>query len=163
MDKFRAIQVFIAVADNRGFAAAARSLNMSPPAVTRAVSMLEEDLGAPLFARTTRSVRLTENGQRFLEDARRILLDLEEAQDAAVGSHATPRGELHVTAPVLFGRMYVTPILGDFLDLHPQLSAGTLFIDRFSTWLTKDRMWRSGLVRCRTRHWWQCAAGQCAR
>lgn len=130
MDKFRAIQVFITVADKRGFAAAARSLNMSPPAVTRAVSMLEEDLGTPLFARTTRSVRLTENGQRFLEDARRILLDLEEAQDAAVGSHATPRGELHVTAPVLFGRMYVTPILGDFLDLHPQLSARTLFVDR---------------------------------
>lgn len=130
MDKFRAIQVFITVADKRGFAAAARNLNMSPPAVTRAVSMLEEDLGTPLFARTTRSVRLTENGQRFLEDARRILLDLEEAQDAAVGSHATPRGELHVTAPVLFGRMYVTPILGDFLDLHPQLSARTLFVDR---------------------------------
>lgn len=130
MDKFRAIQVFITVADKRGFAAAARSLNMSPPAVTRAVSMLEEDLGTPLFVRTTRSVRLTENGQRFLEDARRILLDLEEAQDAAVGSHATPRGELHVTAPVLFGQMYVTPILGDFLDLHPQLSARTLFVDR---------------------------------
>lgn len=130
MDKFRAIQVFISVADKRGFAAAARSLNMSPPAVTRAVSMLEEDLGTPLLVRTTRSVRLTENGQRFLEDARRILLDLEEAQDAAVGVHAAPRGELHVTAPVLFGRMYVTPLLGDFLDLHPQLSARTLFVDR---------------------------------
>jgi DNA-binding transcriptional LysR family regulator len=130
MDKFRAIQVFITVADNRGFAAAARSLNMSPPAVTRAVSMLEEDLGTPLFVRTTRSVRLTENGQRFLADARRILLDLEEAQDAAVGTHAAPRGELHVTAPVLFGRMYVTPLLGDFLDLNPQLSARTLFVDR---------------------------------
>lgn len=130
MDKFRAIQVFISVADNRGFAAAARNLNMSPPAVTRAVSMLEEDLGTPLFARTTRSVRLTESGERFLEDARRILLDLEEAQDAAVGTHAAPRGELHVTAPVLFGRMYVTPILGEFLNLHSQLSARTLFVDR---------------------------------
>lgn len=130
MDKFRAIQVFISVAENRGFAAAARSLNMSPPAVTRAVSMLEQDLGTPLFVRTTRSVRLTENGERFVEDARRILLDLEEAQDAAVGTHAAPRGELRITAPVLFGRMYVTPILGDFLDLHSQLSARTLFVDR---------------------------------
>jgi len=130
MDKLRSIQVFIKVADNRGFAAAARSLNMSPPAVTRAVAMLEEDLGTPLFVRTTRSVRLTESGQRFLQDARRILLDLEEAQDAATGSHAAPRGELHVTAPVLFGRMYVTPLLGDFLNLHPQLSARTLFVDR---------------------------------
>lgn len=130
MDKFRSLQVFIKVADNQGFAAAARSLNMSPPAVTRAVAMLEEDLGTPLFVRTTRSVRLTESGQRFLQDARRILLDLQEAQDAATGSHAAPRGELHVTAPALFGRMYVTPILGDFLDLHPDVSARTLFVDR---------------------------------
>ncbi|MGI9512415.1 MAG: LysR family transcriptional regulator [Anderseniella sp.] len=130
MDKFRAIQVFIAVADKRGFAAAARSLNISPPAVTRTVSMLEDDLGTPLFVRTTRSVRLTESGERFLEDARRILLELEEAQDAAVGTHAAPRGQLHVTAPVLFGRMYVTPVLSDFLNLHPQLSARTLFVDR---------------------------------
>lgn len=130
MDKFRSIQVFIEVADKRGFAAAARSLNMSPPAVTRAVSMLEKELGTRLLVRTTRSVRLTENGQRFLEDARRILLDLEEAEEAATGSHAEPRGELHVTAPALFGRMYVTPILGSFLSQHPQLRARTLFVDR---------------------------------
>ncbi len=130
MDKFRALQVFISVADRQGFAAAARSLNMSPPAVTRAVSMLEQDLGTPLFVRTTRSVRRTESGERFLADARRILLELEEAQDAAVGTHAAPRGELHVTAPVLFGQMYVTPILSDFLNLHPQLKARTLFVDR---------------------------------
>lgn len=130
MDKFHSIQVFIQVADCAGFAAAARSLNMSPPAVTRAVATLEDELGTPLFVRTTRSVRLTESGERFLQDARRILLDLEEAQDAAVGTHAAPRGELHVTAPVLFGRMYVAPILGKFLSRHPQLSARTLFVDR---------------------------------
>ena len=75
-------------------------------------------------------MRLTESGERFLADARRILVELEEAQDAAVGTHVAPRGELHVTAPVLFGRMYVTPILSDFLDLHPQLNARTLFVDR---------------------------------
>ena len=130
MDKFRSIQVFIKVADNQGFAAAARSLNMSPPAVTRAVAMLEEELGTPLFVRTTRLVRLTESGQRFLQDARRILHDLEEAQDTATGSHSAPRGELHVTAPALFGRMYVTPILGDFLNMYPGVSARTLFVDR---------------------------------
>ena len=130
MDKFRSIQVFIKVADNQGFAAAARSLNMSPPAVTRAVAMLEEELGTPLFVRTTRLVRLTESGQRFLQDARRILHDLEEAQDTATGSHSAPRGELHVTAPALFGRMYVTPILGDFLNMYPEVSARTLFVDR---------------------------------
>ena len=118
------------VAERGGFAAAARDLNMSPPAVTRAVAMLEDRLGTRLFVRTTRSVRLTESGERFLQDGRRILLELAEAEDAAVGAHATPRGDLRITAPVLFGRMHVTPILGEFLDRYPQVSARTLFVDR---------------------------------
>ncbi len=130
MDRFHAIQVFVSVADRGGFAAAARSLGMSPPAVTRAVAMLEDRLGTRLFVRTTRSVRLTEAGERFLHDSRRILLDLEEAEDAAVGSHAAPRGELYITAPVLFGRMFVTPALGDYLNRYPQMNARTLFVDR---------------------------------
>ena len=130
MDRFHSIQVFVRVADRGGFAAAARDLAMSPPAVTRAVAMLEDRLGTRLFVRTTRSVRLSESGERFLRDSRRILLELEEAEEAAVGSHAAPRGELHVTGPVLFGRMFVTPILGDFLDVYPLVSARTLFVDR---------------------------------
>jgi len=130
LDRFRSIQVFVKVAERGGFAAAARDLNMSPPAVTRAVAMLEDRLGTRLFVRTTRSVRLTESGERFLQDGRRILLELAEAEDAAVGAHATPRGDLRITAPVLFGRMHVTPILGEFLDRYPQVSARTLFVDR---------------------------------
>ncbi len=130
MDRFHSIQVFVKVADCGGFAAAARELAMSPPAVTRAVAMLEDRLGTRLFVRTTRSVRLTESGERFLQDGRRILLELEEAEEAAVGSHAAPRGTLHITGPVLFGRMFVTPILGDFLEQYPMVSARTLFVDR---------------------------------
>ena len=130
MDRFHSIQVFVKVAECGGFAAAARNLAMSPPAVTRAVAMLEDRLGTRLFLRTTRSVRLTESGERFLQDGRRILLELEEAEEAAVGSHAAPRGELNITGPVLFGRMFVTPILGDFLDLYPLVRARTLFVDR---------------------------------
>lgn len=130
MDRFHSIQVFVKVADCGGFAAAARDLAMSPPAVTRAVAMLEDRLGTRLFVRTTRSVRLTESGERFLQDSRRILLELAEAEEAAVGSHAAPRGELHITGPVLFGRMFVTPILGDFLDLYPLVTARTLYVDR---------------------------------
>ncbi|NQU62561.1 MAG: LysR family transcriptional regulator [Rhodospirillales bacterium] len=130
MDRFRSIQVFIKVAERGGFAKAARELAMSPPAVTRAVAMLEDRLGTRLFVRTTRSVRLTESGDRFLADGRRILLELQEAEEAAVGSHAEPRGELRITGPVLFGRMFVTPILGDFLDRYPMVKAQTLFVDR---------------------------------
>ena len=130
MDRLRAIEVFVRVADLGGFAAAARALNISPPSATRAVAILEDRLGAPLFVRTTRSVRLTETGRRFLEDGRRILADLAEAEEAAVGAHAAPRGELRLTAPVLFGGMYVAPILADFLDAYPGVTAITLFLDR---------------------------------
>jgi len=130
MDHFQSIQTFVTVADKRGFAAAARELAMSPPAVTRAVSALEDRLGTPLFVRTTRSVRLTDSGARFLEDARRILSDLQEAEESAVGSHAAPRGELRITAPVLFGRMFVTPLLGGFLNQHDGVTAQTLYLDR---------------------------------
>jgi DNA-binding transcriptional LysR family regulator len=130
MDRFLALQVFVKVAEHSGFAPAARDLGMSPPAVTRAIAMLEDRLSTRLFIRTTRSVRLTESGERFLRDGRRILVELEEAEEAAVGSHAAPRGELHITAPVLFGGMFVTPILGDFLDQYPLVNARTLFVNR---------------------------------
>lgn len=130
MDRFRTIQVFVKVADRGGFAVAARELAMSPPAVTRAISALEARIGTRLFHRTTRSVRLTESGQRYLHDCRRILAELAEAEEAAVGSHAAPRGELRITAPVLFGRQFVTPILGDFLDQFPLVTCQALFLDR---------------------------------
>lgn len=130
MDKFHAIQVFTKVADLGGFAAAARDLNISPPAVTRTISILEDHLGARLFVRTTRQVVLTDAGRRFLEDAKRILLDLDEAERAAVGSYAEPKGIINITASVLFGRMFVTPVLAEFLDSHAQLQARTLFVDR---------------------------------
>ena len=130
MDRFLSMQVFVSVSELGGFSAAARALSMSPPAVTRAVSSLEERLGTRLFVRTTRSVRLTQSGERFLLDARRILAEVTEAEDAAIGSHAAPRGEIRITAPVLLGRMFVAPILGDFLGQYPLLSAETLFVDR---------------------------------
>ncbi len=130
MDRFHAIRVFIEVAERGGFAAAARAMAMSPPAVTRAVSALEDRIGTRLLVRTTRSVRLTESGERFLHDGKRILAELEEAEDAAIGSHAAPRGELRITAPVLFGRLFVAPILAEFLDAYPHVGARTLFVDR---------------------------------
>jgi DNA-binding transcriptional LysR family regulator len=130
MDRLHSIEVFTAVADQGSFAKAARAMRLSPPAVTRAITALEDRLGTRLFLRTTRSVRLTEAGTRFLADAQRILHDIAEAEAAAAGAHATPRGVLHITAPVLFGRIYVAPILRDFLDLHPAVTAEVLLVDR---------------------------------
>ena len=130
MDRLHSMEVFAAVADSGSFAKAARAMRLSPPAVTRAITALEDRLGTRLFLRTTRSVRLTEAGGRFLADAQRILQEIREAEEAAAGEHATPRGMLHVTAPVLFGRIYVAPILREFLDLYPSVTADTLFLDR---------------------------------
>jgi len=124
------MQAFVAVADEGGFARASRRLSLSPPAVTRAIGSLERRLGAPLFHRTTRRVRLTEAGTRFLADCRRILAELEAAEAAAAGEHAELRGQIGITASVLFGRMHVAPIVFDFLGQHPRVTARTLFVDR---------------------------------
>lgn len=130
MDRLHAMQVFVRVAETGGFAQAARQLNLSPPAVTRAIAWVENRLGARLFVRTTRSVKLTEPGQRFLDDCKRILADIDEAEGAAGGSYAAPTGTLTISAPVLFGQMYVLPILTDFLDGHPGVTGRALFLDR---------------------------------
>jgi DNA-binding transcriptional LysR family regulator len=130
MDRYRLMNVFVAVAEMEGFAAAARRLNMSPPAVTRAVSALEDRLGVRLLTRTTRVVRVTEAGARYLEDARRIMADFDEADAAAAGSNATPRGLLAVTAPVLFGKLYVMPVVTEYQTLFTQTTVSALFVDR---------------------------------
>lgn len=130
MDRLQELQTFIAVADHGGFSAAARATGQSPPAVTRAIAALERRLGIAVFVRTTRRVRLTDGGARFLEDARRILADLRDAEDLAAGAAARPTGRLRVTAPVLFGQKFVAPVLADLLDHHSTLSVETVFVDR---------------------------------
>ena len=130
MDRWQAMRVFVRVAEAGGFAEAARQLSMSPPAVTRAVAALEARIGARLLTRTTRSVKLTEAGARYLEDCRRLLAEIAEAEAAAAGSYATPSGTLTVTAPVQFGRLYVLPVLTEYLAHHAAASAQALFLDR---------------------------------
>jgi DNA-binding transcriptional LysR family regulator len=130
MDRFHEMQVFLAVAEEAGFAAAARRLNTSPPSVTRAIAAMEQRIGTQLLARTTRSLHLTEAGQGYLEDCRRILAELDEAEEAAAGSYSIPCGHLTVTAPVLFGELYVAPALGAFLDCFPLVTINALLVDR---------------------------------
>jgi DNA-binding transcriptional LysR family regulator len=130
MDRFHLMKVFVAVAEEQGFAATARRLHLSPPAVTRAVAALEDQLGVKLLNRTTRFVRVTEAGRRYLEDAKRILDDVEAADEAAAGINAEPRGHLAITAPVLFGRMFVMPGIVDYLDAYPDTEVSAMFLDR---------------------------------
>ncbi len=130
MDRFHLINTFVAVVDTNGFAGAARKLNMSPPAVTRAINELETHLGLRLLTRTTRTVRVTDAGERYAQDCRRILAEMAEADESVSGMHASPRGRLTITAPVLFGGLYVTPIVIEYLKRYPQVNATCVFLDR---------------------------------
>jgi DNA-binding transcriptional LysR family regulator len=130
VDRFLALKVFVAVGEEQSFSAAARRLALSPPAVTRAVGGLEQALGVKLLQRTTRIVRLTEAGARYLLDSRRILSELDDADQAVSGALAEVRGTLAITASVLFGRLFVAPLVREFLNRHSQLNVRALFVDR---------------------------------
>jgi len=130
MDRIEEMAVFLAVAEHGGFSAAARKLNLSAPTVTRAVAALEAQIGAELFVRTTRFVRLTDSGERYLLDCRRILRELEEAETQATGAHLAPQGTLVIAAPIVFGQRLLVPLLVEFLQQHPAVSARALLVDR---------------------------------
>ena len=130
MDRIDAMQAFVAVADLQGFAPAARKVGLSPSGVTRLIAALEERLGARLLQRTTRSVTLTDIGTRYLERARRILADVEEAEGSAQDERTRPSGRLVVSAPVGFGRLHVSPVMSAYLKRYPEVSAELRLADR---------------------------------
>jgi len=130
VDKFNQMQAFVAVAETEGFTSGARRLNISPPVVTRAVADLEARLGIKLLSRTTRHVRVTDAGRRYLEDSKRILDELADADESAVGINGEPSGELSITAPGLFGRLFVLPGVLEYLNRYPKTEVSTLFVDR---------------------------------
>jgi DNA-binding transcriptional LysR family regulator len=133
MDRLEAMAIFIAVVDEGGFAAASRKLKISPPVVTRAVGDLESMMGVRLLTRTTRIMRITEVGERYASDCRRILADIAdiaEMEEAAAGTHRSVRGRLIITAPVLFGRMFVTPVITAYLKRYPDTEVECRLLDR---------------------------------
>ncbi|MEM1190534.1 MAG: LysR substrate-binding domain-containing protein [Pseudomonadota bacterium] len=130
MDRIKTLEIFVAVADAGGFAGGARAVGLSAPSVTRGINTLEERLGARLFTRTTRRVRLTDVGEAYLEDARQILGHLQSADDTARGAACNPVGKLRITCSHEFGRIYVMPILTDYLDSFPDVCADVLMLDR---------------------------------
>ena len=130
MDRLDAMQAFVAVADLQGFAPAARKLGLSPSAATRLIAALEDRLGARLLQRTTRSVTLTDAGARYLERARRILADVEEAEGAAESERTTPRGRMVISAPMGFGRLHVSPVVTAYLQRYREVSCDLRLSDR---------------------------------
>lgn len=130
MDRLHLMTVFVTVAEEEGFAGAARRLGMSPPAVTRAIAALEDHLGVKLFSRTTRFVRVSEAGQRYLDDARRVIAYADAADQAAQDANTEPRGAISVTAGVLFGRMHVMSGIIDYMQRYPAVEVSVVFVDR---------------------------------
>ena len=130
MDRLDAMAAFVAAVDEGSLAVAARRLGYSPAAVTRAIASLEDRLGAQLLHRTTRALRLTALGETYLATCRRVLDELQQAERGAAADQETPRGLLTLTAPVLFGRLRVRPVLDRFLDASPAVQARLILLDR---------------------------------
>jgi DNA-binding transcriptional LysR family regulator len=130
MDRFEALSAFVAVADKRSFSAAARALGQSPAKVTRVIAALEAHLGVTLLHRSTRSVTLSHEGAALLERARGLLSDLHDAEHLVMGGASAPQGEIHITAPVMFGRLHVLPAVARLLAEHGGLSVRMMLVDR---------------------------------
>ncbi|TWB83081.1 DNA-binding transcriptional LysR family regulator [Nitrospirillum amazonense] len=129
MDRFEAMRTLVAAVDGGSLSAASRTLNLPLPTVSRRVSDLETMLGSQLVVRTSRKLLLTEAGSAYVASARRVLEELAEAERAASGEYRAPRGELLVTAPIMFGKMHVAPIIHDFLSAYPEVTVRLALTD----------------------------------
>jgi DNA-binding transcriptional LysR family regulator len=130
MDRLEAMTILLRVVDRGSFSAASRELGMPLATVSRKVNDLEAHLGIRLLVRTTRKVALTDAGFAYVASAKRILEEVDEAERIAAGEFHTPRGELILTAPVLFGRLHILPVVTDFLAAYPEIDIRLLLSDR---------------------------------
>jgi DNA-binding transcriptional LysR family regulator len=130
MDKLSAMTTFVRIVDAGSLTGAAATLDVSLPTVVRTLAALERDLGVSLLERTTRRIRLTDEGAHYLDRCRAILSAVQETEEALVSRRSEPAGKLTVTASALFGRRYVGPIVCDFVQRHPKVTAELLFVDR---------------------------------
>lgn len=128
-DRARALEVFATVAAEGSFSAAGRVLGLTPSAVSRTVDRIEARLGVRLLLRTTRALSLTAEGQAYLGAARRILADLDDAEQA-IADRGTPRGRLRISAAHAHGRLTIVPLLGEFARLYPHILVDISLSDR---------------------------------
>lgn len=129
MDRFAAMSTFVAVIDAGSFSAAARQLGMPLATVSRRVSDLEDLLQVGLINRSTRKLTLTQAGENYYQSCRRLLDDLGEAERRASGEYEIPRGDLVITAPLVFGHLHLTPVVVEFLRIHPEVDLQLLLSD----------------------------------
>lgn len=132
MDRLQAMTTFVQIVDSGSLTAAADALDTSPPSVVRTLASLERHLGVRLLNRTTRRIGLTDEGAQFLGRCRAILSEVKEAEAALTSRQAEPQGKLTITAPVVFGRRYLTPIANQFVRRYPNVSIDLLLVDRYT-------------------------------
>lgn len=130
MDKFRAMDIFVRIVETGSLTAAADALDTSLTSVVRSLAALEGTLGARLLNRTTRRMALTDEGREYFERCRRVLAEVEEAESVLSARQAKPAGRLAITAPVMFGRLHVGPVVADFLAAYPSVQAELMLLDR---------------------------------
>ncbi len=130
MNRLDSMSILIAVVDAGSLSAAARVLDMPLATVSRKLAELETHLKTRLLHRSTRQLSLTEAGISYVAACRRILEEIGEAERAATGEYASPKGELLVTAPVAFGRLHVVPVVAEFLAQYPEISVNLMLTDR---------------------------------
>jgi len=135
MDRLAAMTVFLAVVEAGSFSAASRKLAMPLATVSRNVSELETHLKARLLNRSTRKLTLTDAGRDYLAACKRILEDVGEAERIVSGEFSTPKGELVITAPIVFGRLHVLPVIADFLKAYPEVDVRLVQSDRIANLL----------------------------
>jgi DNA-binding transcriptional LysR family regulator len=131
MDRLEAMSILLRVVAKGSFSAASRELRMPLATVSRKVSELESRLGTRLLVRTTRKLALTDAGAAYAASAKRILAEIDEAEQNAAGEFQSPRGELVLTAPILFGRLHILPIVVDFLAAYPEIAVRLVLSDRY--------------------------------
>jgi DNA-binding transcriptional LysR family regulator len=130
MDRLEAMSLLLSVVEAGSLSAASRKLGVPLPTVSRKISELEAHLNSRLLTRSTRKLALTDSGAAYVAAARRILDEVSEAERAASGEHAAPRGALVITAPVVFGRLHVLPVIAEFLSQWPQINVRLVLADR---------------------------------
>ncbi|MBV6823665.1 LysR family transcriptional regulator [Pseudomonas sp. PD9R] len=130
MNRLESMSVLVAVVDSGSLSGAARRLGMPLATVSRKVAELESHLKTRLLHRTTRQLSLTEAGSSYVAACRRILEEIGEAERAATGEYASPKGELVVTAPVVFGRLHLVPVIAEFLAQYPEIEVNLMLTDR---------------------------------
>ena len=130
MDRIEAMTVFIAALDEGSLAGAGRRLGKSPAAVSRAIAFLENHVGTELLHRTTRTLKLSEAGERYAAACRRVLADLQEADLSAAGEKSAPRGTLTITAPPISGEEILRPVIDAYIDAFPAVAVNLVLLDR---------------------------------